>query len=182
MRHPAVANLSHPPATVPAMGSLLSGVIAQLPLLAVVIGGFVVVGVRRAQIGARSALLARLGLAVLAVDLVLQGLWTVTLPRLISSLDMNYSRFGMFSFGVGLILTILYAAAIALLIAAIVTRSAPAPGPHGVGSHPAGSPGRPAQAPYPPRPGAGPAYGTSPHEAPTQPFPQGTPAPGTPRE
>ncbi len=138
MRHPAVANLSHPPATVPAMGSLLSGVIVQLPLL------------------------ARLGLAVLAVDLVLQGLWTVTLPQLISSLDMNYSRFGMFSFGVGLILTILYAAAIALLIAAIVTRSAPAPDPHGLGTHPAGSPGQP-PAPYPPPPGAGPAYGTSPN-------------------
>ena len=163
------------------MGSLLWGVIAQLPLLAVVIGGFVVVGARRAQIGARNALLARLGLAVLAVDLVLQSLWTVTLPQLISSLDMNYSRFGMFSFGVGLILTILYAAAIALLIAAIVTRSAPAPGPYGLGTHPAGSPGR-SPAPYPPPPGAGPADGTSPHEAPTQPFPQGTPAPGTPRE
>ena len=141
MRHPAVANLSHPPATVPAMGSLLSGVIAQLPLLAVVIGGFVVVSARRAQIGARSALLARLGLAVLVVDIVLQGLWTVTLPRLISSLDMNYSRFGVFSFGVGLLLTILFAAAIALLIAAVVTRSAPVPGPHGAGTPPAGFPG-----------------------------------------
>ena len=162
MCHPAVANLSHRPATVPAMGSLLSGVIAQLPLLAVVIGGFVVVSARRAQIGARSALLARLGLAVLALDVVLQGLWTVTLPRLISSLDMNYTRFGVFSFGVGMILTILYAAATALLVAAVVTRPAR--------SGPAHVPGTP--------PHAAPTQPQSPHNAPTQAF-QSPPVPGT---
>src|SRR3712207_3137642 len=117
------------------MGLLFSGLLGQLPLLAVVIGGFVLVGVHRNRIGARSALLARCGLGLLAADLVAQIIWTATFAELVASLDLDHTRFGMLSFGVGLLLTILLAAGVGLLIGAIVSRPAPAaqpgaPGPH----------------------------------------------------
>ncbi len=135
------------------MGLLFSGVVVQLPLLAVLIAGFVLVSSRRTRIGTRSALFARIGLALLAVDLVFQAIWTVLFPRLITSLDLEYTQFGVLSFGVGLILTVLTAAGIALLIGAIVTRTAPAapaydPGPYGAPDTyaPAPQAGSPAQA------------------------------------
>ncbi len=143
MRHPPVAVLSHPPATVPAMGLWFSGIVVQLPLLAILIGGFVLVSTRRARIGARSALFARIGLAVLAVNLVFQAVWTVLFPQLISSLDLEYSQFGMLSFGAGLILTVLLAAGIALLIGAIVTRADPATQPWNPGSYTPAPPAAP---------------------------------------
>ena len=129
MRHPPVAFLSHPPVTVPAMGALFSGVVVQLPLLAVLVTGFVLVSGRRAAIGGRSALLARVGLAVLTVSVLLQVLWTALFPWLLAALDLNYSRFGVLSFAVGLVLSLVHAAAIALLVAAIVTRARQEPQP-----------------------------------------------------
>ena len=153
------------------MGLFLSGVVSQLPLLGVVIAGFVVIGARRARISARSALFARLGLALLAVDLVLQGAWTATFPRLLSSLDMNYSEFGVISFVAGLALTVMYAGGVALLVAAVATQSAPAADPHGFAPQPApgaGPYGGPQPA-YPPPPGSQPPGthppGTHPHGA-----------------
>jgi hypothetical protein len=175
VRHPAVAFLSHPPATVPAMGLFLSGVVAQLPLLAVVIAGFVVISARRARIGARSALFARLGLALLAVNLVLQGIWTVTFPRLLSSLDMDYSRFGMINLATALILTVMYAGGIGLLVAAVVTRVAPASDPHQFAASPPGAGpfgGPPAS--YPPPHGTHPP-GANPQSTHPQAAPQADP-------
>jgi hypothetical protein len=140
------------------MGLLFSGVVVQLPLLAMLIAGFVLISARRARIGARSALLARIGLAVLAVNLVFQAIWTMLFPRLLSSLDLEYRQFGMLSFGAGLILTVLLAAGIALLIGAIVTRADPATPPWNPGTYapasPAGSgpgtPTRPSPDPWAP--------------------------------
>jgi len=111
------------------MGYVFSSMLGQLPLLAVLVAGFVLVGQRRARIGARSATLALAGLGVLAFDLVLQTIWNVIFPRLVASLDLRAASFGLASFSVGLILAILTAVGIGLLIAALVSRSGPARDP-----------------------------------------------------
>ena len=110
------------------MAYVFSGLLGQLPMLAVLIAGFVLVSTRRARIGARSATLALAGLGLLTFDLVLQSIWNVLFPRLVASLDLRAASFGLASFGVGLILALLTAIGIGLLIAALVSRSPRGPG------------------------------------------------------
>jgi hypothetical protein len=107
------------------MAYVFSGLLGQLPLLAVLIAGFVLVSNGRARIGARSATLALAGLGLLTVDLVLQSIWNILFPRVVASLDLQAASFGLASFSVGLILALLTAIGIGLLIAALVSRSAP---------------------------------------------------------
>lgn len=113
------------------VGYLLSNLVGHLPMLAVLVAGFVLVSARGRAIGPRSAGLARLGLAVLTVTVVLQLAWSVALPRVLSSLDST-TRFGIASFVIGMFLALLSAAGIALILAAVVTRAPAGPGPpHG---------------------------------------------------
>jgi len=105
------------------MAYVFSGLVGQLPMLIVLIAGFVLVGSRRTRIGARSATLSLTGLGLLTFDLILQSIWTILFPRLVVSLDLRAASFGLASFSVNLILTILTAIGIGLLIAAVVSRS-----------------------------------------------------------
>ncbi|MEV6629280.1 hypothetical protein AB0M54_00840 [Actinoplanes sp. NPDC051470] len=104
------------------MAFAFSSFVVQLPLLVVMIVGFVLVGSRRARLGPRSTTFAFIGLALLTAELVLTTIWTMSFPSLVSSLDLEVSSFGLISAGVGLVLTALTAVGIALLLAALVSR------------------------------------------------------------
>jgi hypothetical protein len=105
------------------VGYLFSGVLGHLPLLAVLITGFVLIAGRRAWLGPRSVLLARLGLGALALGSVLQMVWTLLIPLLYSRLDYSATRYGLVISVFGLLTALISAAGVGLLIAALVTRS-----------------------------------------------------------
>ncbi|MCA2213534.1 hypothetical protein [Jidongwangia harbinensis] len=102
-------------------GYLFSGVLFQLPMLAVLVIGVVLIGSRRPRIGPRSALLGQIGLIVLIFEVIAQTAWSLTFPRLLHSMDASVSQFGLLSSAVGLMLSALVTAGVGLLIAAVVT-------------------------------------------------------------
>ena len=115
------------------MAYVLSSFAVQLPMLAVLIAGFVLVSGRRARLGPRSTMLAMIGLAVLTLELVMSWVWNIMFPRLIDTFDLTTTALGVVSFAVGVVLAVVTAAGLALLIAALVTRppqsAPPAPAP-----------------------------------------------------
>jgi hypothetical protein len=128
------------------VGYFLSNLVGHLPLLAVLAAGFVLVSARRRSVGARSAGLARAGLAALAVTVVLQIAWAMTIPALMDGLDST-TRFGIASFVIGMFLAVFFAAGVALILAALLTRTPAGPLPFGPGEGP-----QPAQSHVPGRP------------------------------
>jgi hypothetical protein len=115
------------------VGYFLSNLVGHLPLLGVLVAGFVLVSARRQTIGARSASLARLGLVALLVSVILQLAWAMVIPQLMDTLE-SATRFGVAASIIGIILAVSFAAGVALILAAVVTRtpSGPAP-PYGPG-------------------------------------------------
>ena len=139
--------------TTMSVGYLFSGVITHLPILAVLVAGLIVVGTRKARLGPRSATLAQLGLGLLALGQVLEILWFMLLPEIISSMDYSSRNYGIMTLIVGILLAALVAAGLAFLLAALVTR-APA-GPAGPFERAPAGPYEPAPAgPYEPAPAA----------------------------
>ena len=118
------------------VGYFLSNLLGHLPLLGVLIAGFVLVSARRPTIGARSASLARLGLITLLGSVILQLAWAMVIPELMDTLDST-TQFGLAASVIGIILAVVFAAGVALILAAVVTRtpSGPAP-PFGPGDQP----------------------------------------------
>jgi hypothetical protein len=109
---------------------------SSLLLAGVLIGGFILISARRTQLNPRSVLLARLGLGALALKLV-AGLawvlasWSIFLSPLTED-EYSTSRYGLVSTVLSLVLSLLFAAGIGLLIAAVATggaadRFAPSP-------------------------------------------------------
>lgn len=148
--------MSHPSATVTAMtvGYLFSGVLTHLPVLAVLIVGLVLVASRRARLGPRSTMLARLGLAALILCQVLDVVWLLVFPQLIRSIDYRPSTYGVLTSGVGILLSGLMAAGLGLLVAALVTRAAGGGGPFEPSPYAFPAPGAPgSQPPGGPPPG-----------------------------
>jgi hypothetical protein len=148
------------------VGFLFSSLLGQLPLIAVLVVGLVLVSSRAARMGPRSALFARLGLAALALSCVLGLAWGLLLPTLYSRLDYSVTQYGLLFSGFGLITALLSAAGIGLLIAAAVSRS---PGPGFADGPPGGgagfAPGPPGGGQgFAPGPiGGGPPVGGQPH-------------------
>jgi hypothetical protein len=171
--------MSYGPATVTTMnvGYVFSTVVGHLPVLAVLIAGLVLIGTRRARIGPRAAMFGQLGAGVLLVAEVLQLGWGMAFPSIVSALDYDSSRYQAISIAVSLLLSLLFAAGIGLLVAAVVAR-APGSGGPGAGGPGAGGPGFAGPGyggPGYPGPGAGgPGYG-----GPGQGF---GPAPGPPAQ
>ncbi|MFI7545810.1 hypothetical protein [Actinoplanes sp. NPDC049599] len=125
------------------VGMLFVGQVGQLPLLAVLVVGFVVLGSRGKRLGARSVLLARLGLGTLTLGMILGIAWTMLIPTLYSRLDYSVARYSLLFSGLGLITSLLSAAGIALLIAAVVSRESGPPfqdGPFAGGPAAGGAP------------------------------------------
>ncbi|MEU8614928.1 hypothetical protein AB0C29_43785 [Actinoplanes sp. NPDC048791] len=163
--------MSHPAVKVAGMtvGYLFSGLLGHLPLLAVLIAGFVLVAARRDRLSPRSMLFARLGLGALLLGSLLQFAWTMLIPVLYSSLDYSATQYGLVFGLIGLITALISAAGVGLLIAAVVTRgSAPGPGGQSFAGPPSQyGPGfegsaSPADQPYGNSPPGGQPYGNSP--------------------
>jgi hypothetical protein len=149
------------------VGFLFSGVLGHLPLLAVLVAGFVLIATRRAWLGPRSVLLARLGLAALALSSLLQLAWTMLIPTLYSTLDYSMMRYSLLISVSGLVTSLISAAGVGLLIAAVVSRS---PGPAFSGPPPTDGPPFPGPPPTDGPPFPGPPYqGSQPYGAGDQP-------------
>jgi hypothetical protein len=110
------------------VGYFLSNLLGHLPLLGVLIAGFVLVSARRPAIGARSASLARLGLVALLVSVILQLAWSTAIPQVMDTLDST-TQFGLAASVIGILLAVAFAAGVALILAAVVTRSPSGPAP-----------------------------------------------------
>ncbi|MFI5494600.1 hypothetical protein [Actinoplanes sp. NPDC051859] len=138
-------------------GYTLASILPQLPILAVLITGFIMIAMRRDRLSARSALLARLGLSALIAGQVVNTLWILVLPQLFRAVRSR-SDYQFLLTGSGLVVSLLLTVGIALLIAAVVTRG------------PATDPGRPFA---PPHQGFPPQHQGFPpqHQAPYQPQP-----------
>ncbi|WP_212994005.1 hypothetical protein [Actinoplanes auranticolor] len=136
------------------VGYLFTGMLGHLPLLAVLIAGFVLVATRRERLGPRGTLLARLGLAALLLASLLQFAWQMVIPVLYESLDYSATQYGIVFGLIGLITSVISAAGVGLLIAAAVSRN---PGPGFAGAPLDGS--QPFAGPPPP---GGQSYGNAP--------------------
>jgi hypothetical protein len=112
------------------MAYVFSIALGHLPMLAVLVAGFVLIGMRRAHLSRRSVLMGYLGLGALVLAEVLSALWSVALPQIYASLDFTSSSFSMVSLSVNLVAALLSAVGIGLLIAAIVTRTHSPSAPH----------------------------------------------------
>ncbi|ROP32309.1 hypothetical protein EDD30_5247 [Couchioplanes caeruleus] len=148
--------------TVMSAGYLLSAVVSHLPLLAVLVAGLVVVSVRRAHLGPRSVMFARLGLGLLLASQLLNMVWLAVFPHVVESMAAR-SSYTMVSASVGIVLSLLLAAGVGLLVTAVVTRA------------PASAPGVPA-APGAAFPAPGYSAYPAPYNAPHDPtaYPPGT--------
>ena len=135
------------------VGYLFSGMLGHLPMLAVLIAGFVLVAARRERLGPRSTLFARLGLGALVLGSLLQMGWTVLFPALYSSLNYSPSDYGVAFALIGLMTSVISAAGVGLLIAAVVSRGpaggfgGPGPGASFAGGQAFGAGDRPAGPP-----------------------------------
>ncbi|MEV6596932.1 hypothetical protein AB0M36_08730 [Actinoplanes sp. NPDC051346] len=106
------------------------------PLLAVLIAGLALLSARRARLGPRSVTLARLGLSVLLVSKLLSLLWDLAFPLLMySPVYLEQQDYLRLTRVVSIVVTLLSAAGLAVLIAAVLARAqaggAPTPGPFG---------------------------------------------------
>ncbi|MFC3383934.1 hypothetical protein [Couchioplanes azureus] len=142
------------------VGYLLPALLTQLPLLAVLVAGLVVVSARRAHLGPRSVMLARLGLGLLVASQLCNMLWFAVFPQVVRSMGGTGSRYAVATASVGIVLSLLLAAGVGLLVAAVVTRAPAAPGafpaaPGGFPAAPGGFPAAPGG--FPAAPGGFPA-------------------------
>ncbi|GAB1642793.1 hypothetical protein KRMM14A1259_32160 [Krasilnikovia sp. MM14-A1259] len=95
----------------------------HLPMLAVVVGGFVLLGVRRARLGKRVTSLAQAGLAALALAIALQSAWSAALPFLIQRGVLDVRGSGPVLFIVGMATSVLVAGGVGLLLGAVLARA-----------------------------------------------------------
>ncbi|MFI5931524.1 hypothetical protein [Actinoplanes sp. NPDC051494] len=109
------------------VGYFISVFAGHVPMLAVLIGGAVLLASRRERLGKRSANMAYLGLGALALGQIIGLIWTLSLPSLYQALGSSVTSYGMVSFGFTAVTTLLGAAGLGLIIAALVVRPIPAP-------------------------------------------------------
>jgi len=103
----------------------LTFIMAQLPVVAVLVVGIMLLVTRRATLAPRSARLALAGCVTVLVG-TLGGLaWSLAIPVLIT--DVGLSNLAVLSFVVGGTLMLLEAAGLGLLIAGVLAGGARAP-------------------------------------------------------
>jgi hypothetical protein len=130
------------------LGAFIGTFVVQLPILAVLVLGLVLLSGSRRRLPGRAGVLARAGLAVLLVEALLGVLWSGLMPLYLSQATFRdgavLRNIGLASAAVQFLLGVLVAAGLGLLLAALLTDRHPA------------------------------AYGPPPHASfPTQPYPAG---------
>lgn len=125
--------MSHPACTfarVISFGLFFGVLVGQLPILAVLVVGLILLTQQAAALPPRSRQLGRAGLAVLLGESVAAMVWSVLLPQLIYQLGSgSVSTYGLINAGVGLVLALLSAAGVGLLIAAVLAARQPSSPP-----------------------------------------------------
>ncbi|MGX6605701.1 hypothetical protein ACWKSP_26745 [Micromonosporaceae bacterium Da 78-11] len=119
-----------------ALGTLVGTFVVQLPILAVLIVGLALLSSSRGRLlPARSGLLARAGLGMLLAHSLAALAWSALLPQLImqtnfGSGSLTLRSYGLISAVVGFMLSLLFAAGLGLLVAALLGAGRP-PDPPG---------------------------------------------------
>ncbi|MFI5889055.1 hypothetical protein ACIA5D_02930 [Actinoplanes sp. NPDC051513] len=121
------------------LGLFFGVFVVQLPVLAVLVVGLILLATQGARLPRRSLQLARAGLVVMLAESFGSIAWSVLLPQIISRLDyeVGWTRtYGLISAGVGLVLALLFATGIGLLIGAVLAARQPGPPPFGQSGSP----------------------------------------------
>ncbi len=117
-----VTELSHPAATfsgVQAIASYFGFFVTQVPVLAVLVAGLVVLSSSRRRLPGRSNTLARAGLGLLLAETVASLIWNITFTQLISRSTFSVAQFGLINGLISFIFAMLFAVGLGLLIAAL---------------------------------------------------------------
>jgi hypothetical protein len=127
--------MSHPAVTVCGVYSVVSffGVlVVQLPVLAVLVLGLILLSTPGRRLPPRSLLLARTGLGVMLAECIASTAWTLLLPQLLMRAEFGSGfvhSFGYASAVAGFLLAVLFAVGVGLLVAALLSARDPAPPP-----------------------------------------------------
>ncbi|HEY0697825.1 MAG TPA: hypothetical protein VGD43_08445 [Micromonospora sp.] len=142
-------------------GLMAGQLFSRLPLVVVLIVGAVLLSTRRARLPRRAFSLGIGGIVLLVVTALLGVGWTLAIPYLARNLDLGGTDFTSVITGAGFLLTLLDAAGIGLLVAAVLAGAASSVRipPTGPGAFP--PPGGPGPFPpptgvFPPPAGPGP--------------------------
>ena len=114
------------------IGAFFGTLVVQLPILAVLVLGFVLLSTPGRRLPGRAGTLARFGLGLMLAHSLGAMTWSIALPELIGR--MNYGggmvrNIGYASALVGFMLSLLLAAGLGLVIAALVSARPADPGP-----------------------------------------------------
>ena len=121
--------------------SYLFSLVFQLPMIAVLIVGLVLLGKHTVRIGRRASMLGRAGLVLLLVATVLQSAWTMSIPLLYQAMDRAaVASIGLLGAFVSVILSLVTTGGIALLITAVLNRGGDPAGPPAPGYTPGYAP------------------------------------------
>src|SRR5690242_4140811 len=121
--------MSHPTGTVGrviSIGSFFGIVAVQLPVLAALVVGLVLLAGQGNRLPPRSRLLARFGLVLLLIERLVSLAWSAFVPQLLARLDLDNGvvhTYAIASALVGFLLALLAAAGIGLLVAALLAFS-----------------------------------------------------------
>jgi hypothetical protein len=128
--------MSHPTDTVRrviSVGVFFGILLVQLPIFGVLVAGLILLGTQGHRLPPRSRLMARAGLSLMLAESVLSGFWSAVLPQMLSQVShgADFIRtYGVANAVAGFFLSGLFAAGVALLLAALLTARQPAPSPH----------------------------------------------------
>ena len=104
------------------IGALTGSLLVQLPVLAALIAGLVVLSMPGRRLPGRAGLLARGGLLVLLVQTLAATVWNAAFQQILISARLDYSvtEFGVLNAIVNFMLSVAFAAGLGLVIAALV--------------------------------------------------------------
>jgi len=104
-----------------AIGSFVGFFVVQLPVIAVLVAGLVLLSSPARRLPGRSHQLARAGLIVLLAETVASIVWNITFTQIVGRAGFTATQFGLVSSIVGFMLAVLFAAGLGLLVAAFAT-------------------------------------------------------------
>ncbi|WP_250001931.1 hypothetical protein [Actinoplanes sp. M2I2] len=104
-----------------AIGSFVGFFVVQLPVLAVLVAGLVVLSSPARRLPGRSHQFARAGLIVLLAETLASIAWNIAFTQIVARTGFSMTQVGLAGSIVGFMLAVLFAAGLGLLIAAFAT-------------------------------------------------------------